>query len=274
MKKILALLLVLVVIIPMFTMGSFAFHEFYVEENDCNAGFVYIIDGKAFFSSNEAMSELKQTGRTTIYLPSECEEKSVYIKGVSRFCDYWGSEYKVSETCSFLAREGYAPDTVVTYYVDFVCSENAEYDYKRQIGTSDYIKFAGYSMDDTRVVFFSQKELDTVLNNGEIYIEDAYLKENPFSTEINSQDRYASFCDASYSGSMGTNGRYFVYELDFGDGTTCNILVNKDPLTHRIEKCSCNCHESGFMGFIWKIINFFNKLFKIDKNCVCGIKHY
>ena len=38
--------------------------------------------------------------------------------------------------------------------------------------------------------------------------------------------------------------------------------------------CSCNCHKSGFMGFIWKIQNFFNKIFKINKTCACGVAHY
>lgn len=40
------------------------------------------------------------------------------------------------------------------------------------------------------------------------------------------------------------------------------------------ENCSCNCHKSGFMGFIWKIINFFNKLFKSKEYCACGAKHW
>lgn len=38
--------------------------------------------------------------------------------------------------------------------------------------------------------------------------------------------------------------------------------------------CSCNCHKNGFMGFIWKIILFFNKFFKTNKECACGITHY
>ena len=42
----------------------------------------------------------------------------------------------------------------------------------------------------------------------------------------------------------------------------------------RTEGCSCNCHKSGFMGFIWKFINFFQKLFKINPTCACGISHY
>lgn len=40
------------------------------------------------------------------------------------------------------------------------------------------------------------------------------------------------------------------------------------------EHCSCNCHKSGFMGFIWKIQRFFCKLFGINKICECGVKHY
>lgn len=39
-------------------------------------------------------------------------------------------------------------------------------------------------------------------------------------------------------------------------------------------ECSCNCHKSGFMGFIWKIQRFFYKLFGTHKTCSCGVKHY
>ncbi|MBQ8027827.1 MAG: leucine-rich repeat domain-containing protein [Clostridia bacterium] len=42
----------------------------------------------------------------------------------------------------------------------------------------------------------------------------------------------------------------------------------------KVDNCSCNCHKSGFMGFIWKIILFFNKLFKTNKTCACGVAHY
>lgn len=39
-------------------------------------------------------------------------------------------------------------------------------------------------------------------------------------------------------------------------------------------KCSCNCHKTGFMGIIWKILKFFYKLFKINPICECGVAHY
>ncbi len=38
--------------------------------------------------------------------------------------------------------------------------------------------------------------------------------------------------------------------------------------------CSHICHKDGFMGFIWKIINFFQKLFGINPVCECGAAHY
>ena len=38
--------------------------------------------------------------------------------------------------------------------------------------------------------------------------------------------------------------------------------------------CDHNCHKGGISGFFWSIINFFNKLFKINPNCECGAAHY
>jgi hypothetical protein len=38
--------------------------------------------------------------------------------------------------------------------------------------------------------------------------------------------------------------------------------------------CSHMCHKTGFMGFIWKIINFFGKLFGTNPVCECGVAHY
>ncbi|MGN1419161.1 MAG: hypothetical protein ACI4W6_07515, partial [Acutalibacteraceae bacterium] len=40
------------------------------------------------------------------------------------------------------------------------------------------------------------------------------------------------------------------------------------------ENCSCMCHKTGFVGFIYKIIRIFWKLFGINKICDCGVNHY
>ena len=39
--------------------------------------------------------------------------------------------------------------------------------------------------------------------------------------------------------------------------------------------CSHICHSTNkFMQFIWKILNFFNKIFKMDEKCECGKMHW
>ena len=40
------------------------------------------------------------------------------------------------------------------------------------------------------------------------------------------------------------------------------------------EGCNCNCHKDGIANFFFKIMLFFQKLFKINKTCDCGIAHY
>ena len=40
-----------------------------------------------------------------------------------------------------------------------------------------------------------------------------------------------------------------------------------DPCTHV-------CHRDGFMGFLWSIVNFFNRIFGLNPFCVCGAAHY
>ncbi len=46
------------------------------------------------------------------------------------------------------------------------------------------------------------------------------------------------------------------------------------PALNPADACDHLCHKDGFMGFIWKIINFFQKLFGINPVCECGERHY
>ncbi|MBQ7295225.1 MAG: hypothetical protein IJW86_03405 [Clostridia bacterium] len=38
--------------------------------------------------------------------------------------------------------------------------------------------------------------------------------------------------------------------------------------------CDHLCHKTGFMGFIWKIVQLISKLFKLNPFCDCGAAHY
>ncbi len=58
-------------------------------------------------------------------------------------------------------------------------------------------------------------------------------------------------------------------------GDWCSVCgVDMDPVEPDTSNCSCNCHKSGFMGFIYKIQRFFWKIFKTNKICACGVAHY
>lgn len=57
---------------------------------------------------------------------------------------------------------------------------------------------------------------------------------------------------------------------DNNDGSCDNCGTKHSPSS----KCSCMCHKSGFMGFVWKIVRFFWKLFKMNPVCDCGVAHY
>ena len=49
------------------------------------------------------------------------------------------------------------------------------------------------------------------------------------------------------------------------------IAVN-DPEPDPV--CEHLCHKKGVKGFLWKIVQFFTRLFKIDPVCECGEAHY
>ena len=58
------------------------------------------------------------------------------------------------------------------------------------------------------------------------------------------------------------------------DDPTPDEPETPDTPSDPTDDCSCNCHKSGFMGFIWKIVRLLWKLFKKNPVCACGIAHY
>lgn len=71
-----------------------------------------------------------------------------------------------------------------------------------------------------------------------------------------------SRCDHNETRSIPAKGHNYVD----GECTSCG--------GSKTDNCSHMCHKTGFMGFIWKLINIFNKLFKSNKTCACGVAHY
>ena len=69
------------------------------------------------------------------------------------------------------------------------------------------------------------------------------------------------------------------YKCDNGCGHEFEKRAPEDPIPDIPDEpsddaCDHLCHKGGFMGFIWKIVQFFWKLFKMNPICSCGVAHY
>lgn len=83
---------------------------------------------------------------------------------------------------------------------------------------------------------------------------------------------YTCVCGDSYSETVKAKGH------SYGDDGVCTKCddYNKayDKTANDSENCSHLCHKGGFMGFIWKIVQIFIRLFKTNPVCECGAAHY
>ncbi|MBQ5905652.1 MAG: hypothetical protein IIW88_07285, partial [Clostridia bacterium] len=76
-------------------------------------------------------------------------------------------------------------------------------------------------------------------------------------------------------------GSHMVFETDH---FSIYVIVDESEKTENpvepeepdepIQNCSHMCHKGGISGFIWNIVRFFWKLFKMNPTCQCGVAHY
>lgn len=115
--------------------------------------------------------------------------------------------------------------------------------------------------------------------NGEYYVLlvlNNSLNGNDFTTD---QLLYIDQVTADTSGKVSftyiprTSENSKVYIIgNFADGSSV-----KEVSAERIydtENCSCNCHKNGIAKFFFKLILFFQKIFRTNKECKCGMPHY
>ena len=76
------------------------------------------------------------------------------------------------------------------------------------------------------------------------------------------EQRDCSECDYSETQEIPATGHDF-------DGSKC-----KNCDYDKADTCGCNCHKGGIAGFFFKLILFFQKIFKSNKECNCGKLHY
>lgn len=148
--------------------------------------------------------------------------------------------------------EGFNADSTVVYYVDDSGNKT-----KLESTTEN-----GYIVFETD--HFSEYVLVDESSRIEPPHEHSYtasITKEATCTE-NGTTTYTCSCGDSYNETIEATGHDF-------EGSKC-----KNCDYDKADTCGCNCHKGGFMGFIWKIINFFNKLFKSKQYCACGEKHY
>ncbi len=75
---------------------------------------------------------------------------------------------------------------------------------------------------------------------------------------------YTCYCGDTYTKTIEPTGHTF----EDGASKCSNCDFDKS------DDCSCSCHKGGISGFFFKLILFFQKIFKTNKTCSCGVNHY
>lgn len=67
-----------------------------------------------------------------------------------------------------------------------------------------------------------------------------------------------------------------IYDTNSDNDRLEIVLEDEEDTTGdtKIPNCDHLCHKEGFLGFIWKIVRIFQKIFGIHKYCDCGVAHY
>ena len=129
-------------------------------------------------------------------------------------------------------------------------------------GGYDEVTYCAVCGDETSRVFVSEEKLG--------HTAGATVKENVVNPTCTAKGSYAEVVYCSVCTTEISREVVEVSEIEhnYKDGicTSCGDDKTAD--------CSHMCHKSGFIGFIWKIMRFFFKLFKINPVCDCGVKHY
>lgn len=164
--------------------------------------------------------------------------------------------------------EGFDPNKVVIYHVNSI---DGTLEKITPVYVEDgYIKFIASSFSVYILVDESSK-----IEPPHEHSYTSTVTKNPTCTEAGVKT-FTCSCSDSYTESIPALGHKDAngdYKCDNGCGYEYEKPAPEQP-EDPSKDCSCNCHKGGFMGFIWKIINFFQKLFKSNQLCKCGVKHY
>ncbi len=164
----------------------------------------------------------------------------------------------------------------------YILDENAEWTGDRNImreipGCEHPEKVTGQyeawlEQGDIMSASFGHDHINTFVGKTADGIELGYNGGFGFATYGDPGKRYARIFDFNENDIEGYTHQTVYY-------TEC--MAHQEPevpdepdIDEDTEECDHICHKSGFMGFIWKIVLFFQKLFGINPVCQCGEAHY
>lgn len=122
------------------------------------------------------------------------------------------------------------------------------------------------------------KEENITIFSGQTYEPDIYFAQGRKICYLSSDQSIASITETGtiYAHKEGQAVITAIVVDDFGepildsDGKTIS-----DELNVTVIECSCKCHKTNFFNkLIWMVTNFFNRIFKKNQICNCGVAHY
>ncbi len=123
--------------------------------------------------------------------------------------------------------------------------------------------------------YFGHDHVNTFVGRTEDGVVLGYNGGFGFATYGDPGERYARIYDFSEADVENyTQQTVYYTECVIEEKPEKPVVPEPDEPDEPEKKCSCNCHKSGFMSFIWKITRFFCKLFGTNRTCACGIAHY
>ena len=93
-------------------------------------------------------------------------------------------------------------------------------------------------------------------------MSDFIVVKQPTCTENGTEKSTCSRCSHFETKTVSAKGHSY-------EDNVCKVCGDK-----KVDNCSHLCHKTGFLGFIWKIVRFFQKLFRMNPVCECGAIHY
>ena len=148
--------------------------------------------------------------------------------------------------------EGFNADSTVVYYVD----DSGNKTKLESTTENGYVIFETDHFSEYVLVDESSK-----IEPPHVHSYTASITKEATCTE-NGTTTYTCSCGDSYNETIEATGHDF-------DGSKC-----KNCDYDKADTCGCNCHKGGIKGFFFKLILFFQKIFRTNKVCKCGINHY